>query len=519
MSQPSLEQRIREAAERERTPRPAPAPRPPGMGETLSEEIKRRLPVEDYLGVPAGRKILCPLPDHDDGNPSCHIYGGNEGWYCHGCQRGGSVIDLVMHRDGIDERESIHKLADELGIERIPPVTALPSVPRPNEAPPPDEPPYDGDGGDVPRMGGLPKGQSLAPALEFVSFRDLAARVDAAGPRKWLLRGLWPSGDYGIHAAEMKAQKTWNTCDLAVSVASGTPWLGAVPVDQPGPVLMFAGEGGEANLVRRIRACAEASGVNAEDLPIVVCARAPHLSSGEHLAAMRDQLEAVAPVLVTLDPLYLAARGANLRDLYEMGALLEAPQHLCQQAGASLFVVTHFNRKQGTGSMRITGAGPAEWGRVLVSATVLSRHTDPATKATTVLTELDVIGGEVADQTLRLRRRIWSDDPDDLDAALHLEVAVEDSESGAAAGREQDLTPAAVKLLEALEAAGGEPRTGPQLVDWIAEEHGHGLKRETVSRTLNELERRALVDSIEQAAFQPKLWIRRLPEPPEGVPL
>jgi len=49
-------------------------------------------------------------------------------------------------------------------------------------------------------------------------------------------------------AAEFKAGKTWAITDLAVSVASGTPWLGIFPVDAPGPVLLFAGEGGNARL-------------------------------------------------------------------------------------------------------------------------------------------------------------------------------------------------------------------------------------------------------------------------------
>ena len=79
-------------------------------------------------------------------------------------------------------------------------------------------------------------------------FADLAREVDSRGPRRGLIRGIWPAGDYGVHGAEPKAGKTWNSIDLAVSVGSGTPWLGAVPIDTTGPVLVFAGEGGEGNV-------------------------------------------------------------------------------------------------------------------------------------------------------------------------------------------------------------------------------------------------------------------------------
>ena len=228
---------------------------------------------------------------------------------------------------------------------------------------------------------------------------------------------------------------------------------------------MFVGEGGEANTVRRLEAICEHRKVEPDNLPITICTRAPHLNDVVHMSLMRAHIEAVKPVLVTLDPLYLAARGAELGDLYKMGALLETPQRMCQTNGAALWVVTHFNRKQGSGSGRITGAGPAEWGRVLISATVKSRHTDHETKATRVLTALDIIGGEIPDQTLRINRRIWADDPDNLDSPLHIEITTEDTEPIIETDDgSTEMPPAARKILEALQAA-DTPQTNTEIVD------------------------------------------------------
>jgi RecA-family ATPase len=212
------------------------------------------------------------------------------------------------------------------------------------------------------------------PALPVRRFVDLAAAVDGRGPRRWLVRGVWPAGDYGVLGGEPKAQKTWNADDLAVSVASGTPWLGAVPVETSGPVIVFAGEGGDGNVVRRIRAIATGRGIQPESLPLWICSRAPHLTDEAHLAELAHVIAEVRPVLVVLDPLYLAAGGANGADLYAMGKLLERPQHLCQAVGAALLVVTHYNRSRDLkGAARFTGAGPAEWGRVLIAAEIVSR--------------------------------------------------------------------------------------------------------------------------------------------------
>ena len=350
-------------------------------------------------------------------------------------------------------------------------------------------------------------GQPATPTsvLNFQTLAALCAEVDAAGPRRWLARGIWPSGTYGVHAAEMKAQKTWNALDLAVSVASNTAWLDTIPIDDPGSVLVFAGEGGKAAIVRRIRAICTSRQVTAETLPIVVSARAPHLSDDHHLHLFTEQVEHQQPRLVLLDPLYLAARGAKGSDLYAMGEMLERAQHICDPRGAALMAVTHYNRREGTGPMRFSGAGPAEWGRVLIGARVISRHTHPITLETTVTLELDIIGGEVPDQTVRLRRVIRADDPASLDSPLRyqVEIVAADADDG-----NPELPPAARKLLEALHEE-TDPAPASDLVDTIERKHGHGLKRETVSRNLNALEKAGLVicTNPDAGLMTPKLWL------------
>lgn len=371
------------------------------------------------------------------------------------------------------------------------------------DVPPPEHPPDEK---------GARTEHTPGPALRFRSFAQLAREVDAAGPRRWLVRGIWPAGAYGVHAAEPKAGKTWNALDLAVSVASGTPWLGQHPIDTAGPVVVFAGEGGDGNVVRRVRAIAGGRGVPPDDLPISVCTRAPHLADDAHLQAMAQHLAQARPVLVILDPFYLAAGGANGADLYAMGRLLERPQHLCEQSGAALVVVTHFNRSRDLrGAARITGAGPAEWGRVLISAAVISRATDPTTQASTVLTELDVQGGEVPDQTIRVRRVIRALDPDDLDSPLEYRVDEPGRGDPSPAGTGSDLSPAGAKLLAALDAQ-TDPAPIGALVDHIVATHGHGLKRPTCSTELNRLRERGLADFLDTGTGRERLWYRNRTE-------
>ncbi|NIZ91572.1 AAA family ATPase [Kineosporiaceae bacterium B12] len=357
--------------------------------------------------------------------------------------------------------------------------------------------------------------QRSADLLRFDTLADLCVRVDAAGPRRYLIRSVWPAAAYGVLGAEPKAGKTWNAFDLAVSVASGTPWLGRFDVDDPGPVLVLAGEGGEGNVVRRLRAIATARGITADTLPIVITTRAPHLNDVGHMAQLAEQLQALRPRLVVLDPLYLSAAGADAKDLYAMGAVLQTPQRLCDAVGAALLVVTHFNRQRDLhGAARFTGAGPAEWGRVLLAAAIVSRRTDPETFATTVVSDLHVTGGEVPDLTLRVRRTVYAVDPDDLDSPLVYAVDVVQDEPAAVEDERSDLHPAAEKLLDAVRRL-GHPGTIRELVDLIAEKHGHGLARGTCSTHLNDLARRGLVDRLDSG--RESLW-SVVAEPPDPSP-
>jgi hypothetical protein len=349
-----------------------------------------------------------------------------------------------------------------------------------------------------------------AAELAVCSFAEVAARVAAAGEPRWLVKGLWPADAYGVLAAQEKAGKTWAALDLAVSVACGLPWLDHFACPTSGSVLLFLGEGGERAMVRRIEAIATNKGAELDQLAdrLRLCFRVPRLAApgaGGELAAIQTELAAHPAALVVLDPLYLAAAGASGSNLYDMGAVLQAIQGVCQQAGCALLVVTHWNKTgDGKGAARISGAGPAAWGRVICSVSVDYRGADPD-GTSTVLLGFELIGGEIADTRFRVRRRIRADDPADLGSLLSYSVEV------LAADGTQDLEPAIAELapsqrwvLQVLRAA-GEFQTVKQLGDRLAEA-GHALKRRTIQVALAELEQAGLAAGSEEANGRPRYW-------------
>jgi hypothetical protein len=91
----------------ERRAQPAPAARP---ARDITDTL-RTIPASEYIPLLTGHKVgrdgkaLCPLPGHDERTPSCQVFtAAEQGWYCYGCQRGGTIIDLGAAIYGIEPR-------------------------------------------------------------------------------------------------------------------------------------------------------------------------------------------------------------------------------------------------------------------------------------------------------------------------------------------------------------------------------------------------------------------------------
>jgi hypothetical protein len=81
------------------------------------EEVARRYTELKPLGGKAWFTSRCPLPDHEDRDPSFYIYPAGRFW-CYGCSRGGDVVDLEFHcGDYAELWEAMIALAMEFDVE------------------------------------------------------------------------------------------------------------------------------------------------------------------------------------------------------------------------------------------------------------------------------------------------------------------------------------------------------------------------------------------------------------------
>jgi peptidoglycan LD-endopeptidase LytH len=77
----------------------------------LAADPLRAIPPPGYFAVlartevPSSGFVNCPLPDHDDPDPSCRVWNEpDRGWYCFGCRRGGDIYELAGGLWDLDRR-------------------------------------------------------------------------------------------------------------------------------------------------------------------------------------------------------------------------------------------------------------------------------------------------------------------------------------------------------------------------------------------------------------------------------
>ncbi len=129
-----------------------------------------------------------------------------------------------------------------------------------------------------------------------------------------LVEGLWPENALGFIAAPPKKGKTWVALALAISVATGRPYLGRFRVPEPRHVLYVALEGHRAAIRSRIGAISHGLGLNPEpggDLARLHFSYKPrgiNISDPEWALALQTAAADDGCALIVIDVLRAAAR-------------------------------------------------------------------------------------------------------------------------------------------------------------------------------------------------------------------
>jgi replicative DNA helicase len=183
------------------------------------------------------------------------------------------------------------------------------------------------------------------PQFQFITSAEFAR---ATYKREWLIRRVLVRGQPGILGGPKKALKTSIIVDAALSMGTGTAFLGEFVVPRPVRVALLSGESGEATLQETALRVAAAKGIDLEAADVLWGFELPQLSNAIHLAALRDALKGAAVEVLFLDPLYLSLlagggeSGPQASNVYQMGPLLLGVARACLDVGCTPILAHHF---------------------------------------------------------------------------------------------------------------------------------------------------------------------------------
>jgi hypothetical protein len=245
--------------------------------------------------------------------------------------------------------------------------------------------------GDVPGVGrgdrAVRVDDSAEQHLPWIGYSSFMAM--AMEEPRWLIENIWTADSHGLIAGEPKTNKTTVALALALSVASGKPFLGQYPVGVTGPVLMVQEENAPWMMQDRLRKLASYYGLLGkseahvrkasagalgkvsvdldfpDDLPLKLLNNYGFdLALEEHREMLEAEVEAWAPKLLVLDPLYLILGGTDENSSQSLRPFLQWLMQLRYKYGCAVMVVHHFRKQQ------IGGAVVRPGQRILGSSTL-----------------------------------------------------------------------------------------------------------------------------------------------------
>jgi hypothetical protein len=205
---------------------------------------------------------------------------------------------------------------------------------------------------------------------------DSATLAGADYQPAWLVKRMLVAGQPAVVGGARKVLKTTLAIDLAVSLASGTAFLGAFNVPKPVRVAVLSGESGEFTIRETALRVCRARGITFGLLweKLTWQFNLPQLANQADLKELELGLEGDGVEVVVIDPLYLSLLagqgpgGARAENMYQMGPLLLGVARACLEAGATP-VLSHHTTKSAAASREpmeleeLAYAGIAEFAR------------------------------------------------------------------------------------------------------------------------------------------------------------
>lgn len=193
-----------------------------------------------------------------------------------------------------------------------------------------------------------PDVQTTIEPPEFTRLMTSAELLDADLDVEYLIPDILVKGQHGVVGGTHKSLKTRLSVDLAVSLSSGAPFLGAFPVVAQQRLAIWSGESGAATLKSQAMTVAESRGIDLRADGPLWSFDLPKLSRVDHLHYLERVVTDNGIQVCMIDPLYLtlldARSSGDAPNIYAMGPRLAPVGEIGQRTGCTMIVIHHFSR-------------------------------------------------------------------------------------------------------------------------------------------------------------------------------
>lgn len=176
------------------------------------------------------------------------------------------------------------------------------------------------------------------PRWGFVFADEMLAHL---GPTRWLVQKLIPEDCTGVLYGPSGSLKSFVMIDMALAIASGTPWQGKPT--KPRTVYYLAGEG-EQGFAKRIAAWCADRGLPPP--PSFAFRQIPRLQDARELDRLIDTIRQIAEErgdagLIVIDTLFTALDGGDENSGKDMGQVISAMKRVRVEFKAAVMAVHH----------------------------------------------------------------------------------------------------------------------------------------------------------------------------------
>ena len=207
----------------------------------------------------------------------------------------------------------------------------------------------------------------------IISASDFLGQDDDIPPV--LIEGLLHQGSTMLVSGGSKTNKTFSLLDMALCVASGTPWWGMDTTK--GKVLYIDFELDARFLRKRLRSICIKKGFAVESLRNVdIWALRGHVADFDVLARqIIERIETDDYVLIIIDPIYKAMGNRDENKAGDINSLLNGIQKLATETDASVVYAHHFSKGNQAGKESIDRmSGSGVFARAPDSIVSVTRH-------------------------------------------------------------------------------------------------------------------------------------------------